>query len=122
MKEHREVEAAIAKEEARKRKQAELEKGSEDSEAESVEGDAKGKTEEHKKSRDQNMTLNSDLKEIKVSAKGSAIDAASSKASGRGGGGKISMDSLTVRSMKNAQPSSDNNMKSAINLEDVDAS
>ena len=72
-------------------------------------GNVQGKREEHKKSsqfkphqsrEDQNMTLNSDLKEIKVSAKGSAIDAASSKASGRGGG-KISMDSLTVRSMKN---------------------
>ena len=66
------------------------------------------------------MTLNSDLKEIKVSAKGSTIDAASSKASGRGGG-KISMDSITVQSIKNVQPSSDNNMKSAIELEDVDA-
>ena len=99
LKEHREVEAAIAKEEDRKRKQAALEKGSEDSEAESAVsssmkgGNAKGKKEEHKKSsqfkphqsrEDQNMTLNSDLKEIKGSAKGSAIDAASSRNSGRG--------------------------------------
>ena len=36
LKEHREVEAAIAKEEDRKRKQAALEKGSEESEAESA--------------------------------------------------------------------------------------